>query len=104
MPKVITIDVQAVLIAIALTNIVAFGVGWRSGRTPKEVLCASYMEDATRLQRMNDQLVLEKAKAVEEASLSCRQREEKSCGERVETMRANIRELRCKICKQEGSR
>lgn len=99
-PTTITIEVQSLAIALLVSATLTFGIGLRMGYEPKELLCQPYIEELKLVRDQLDARNLKVSDSIAKAALACEAREQKACDLRITKMRAEIKELRCRICEQ----
>ena len=99
-PTTITIEVQSLAIATLVSISVTFGIGLKVGHEPKELLCRSYLQELKLVRDQFDARNLKTADSIAKAALACEAREQQACDLRIEKMRAEIKELRCRICER----
>jgi hypothetical protein len=103
LPTTITIDIQSFALVSCTVSAIAFGLGWKTGHEPKELVCRQYIGEMTLLRNQADKRNVQMSGELERATLECERREQSICDKRIETMKERIKALRCRICAAQES-
>lgn len=90
--------VSAVLGLLAL----AYSLGYSHAEQPKEEVCALEFKLIQQFKSELKHSERENADRLQAAQLSCVQREQDVCSDRMEKFSENLEKIRCKICKRKG--